>query len=277
MHPNDFRHGTEAGHEQHRRDGEDPCQPCLDAKLKAARRRTKRKTQGHRYTLPAGAAWDRVQRWRDGGASLDDIASITGLEESVTSRIINGQRTMPIYARTFHAIMRAPAGMPLTSIGATRRIQALQRLGWSVERIAIEAGVHRDTILDGRQPRVFVARRVRVSIDGAYRRLHMVIPTGETKQHRAGITRARNHAERMGWLPPLAWTDIDDALEHPDLTSADNAPDPVVVERILAGDWRLKANPAERREVIARWPGTLNELERRTGWNVARIKREAVA
>ncbi|HYF73558.1 MAG TPA: hypothetical protein VD864_12100, partial [Nocardioides sp.] len=178
---------------------------------------TKRKTQGYRYTLPAGAAWDRVHRWRDGGASLDDIATITGLEESVTSRILNGPRSMPIYARTFHAIMRAPAGMPLTSIGATRRIQALQRLGWPVERIAIEAGVHRDTILDGRRPRVFIARRVRVSIDEAYRRLHMVIPTGETKQHRAGITRSRNHAERMGWLPPMAWDDIDDAMEHPEM------------------------------------------------------------
>ena len=44
----------------------------------------------------------------------------------------------------------------------------------------------------------------------------MTIPEGETKQHRAGITRSRNYATRHGWLPPLAWDDIDDGLEKPE-------------------------------------------------------------
>lgn len=55
-------------------------------------------------------------------------------------------------------------------------------------------------------------------------------------------------------------------------------PDMVVVEHILAGEWRMKAGPAERREVIRQWiadGGTQNELERLTGWNVSRLLRSA--
>lgn len=215
MPADDPRHGTEAGNEQHRRDGEDPCPECDHAKLIAARRRTKRKTQGFLYTLPGGPAYDRIIRWREGGASYDDISILTGLEESNISRLLLGGRDTILYARTYNRIMRAPTKMPLTSVGATRRIQALHRLGYSAIRIAEESGVNLDTILDARYPRVFIARRVRVSIADAYERLHMSIPDGDTKQVRAGITRARNLAERSGWSPPLAWDDIDDAAETP--------------------------------------------------------------
>jgi hypothetical protein len=45
-----------------------------------------------------------------------------------------------------------------------------------------------------------------------------------------------------------------------------------VVQRILAGDWRLPCNPAEKTAVIEQWAGPLNELERLTGWNVRRYK-----
>ena len=215
MRPDDPRHGHEAGHEQHLRDGEPPCAPCLDAKLKAARRRRKRKQQGHLYTMPAGRAYDRIVRWQQGGASYDDMVAHTGLEESVVSRILRGGPETTIYPRTFLAIMQAPTKMPLTTIGAIRRVQALQRLGWPIGKIAEASGVHHDTILHARHGRVFVARKCREGIARGYEALSMTIPTGETQQHRAGITRARNAATRAGWLPPLAWDDIDDALEQP--------------------------------------------------------------
>lgn len=215
MLPDDPRHGSESGHEQHIRDHEDPCAACLDAKLKAARRRRKRKQQGHLYTMPAGHAYRRIVDWQRRGASYDDMVAHTGLEESVISRIIHNGPEVTIYPRTFLAIMQAPTKMPLTTIGAIRRVQALQRLGWPIGKIAEASGVHHDTILHARHGRVFVARKSRIGIARGYEALSMTIPVGETKQHRAGISRARNAAERAGWLPPLAWDDIDDALENP--------------------------------------------------------------
>lgn len=49
--------------------------------------------------------------------------------------------------------------------------------------------------------------------------------------------------------------------------------DPVVVERILGGEWRLRCNRPERDEVIRRWleqGHSQNYLARMTGWNVPR-------
>ena len=68
--------------------------------------------------------------------------------------------------------------------------------------------------------------------------------------------------------------DIDDPDERPDMNARDDEVDEVVVLRILAGDFTLTANRAERYEVVRRWTGADNELERRTRWNVARMRRE---
>jgi hypothetical protein len=214
MSPDDERHGTEAGNEQHLRDNEDPCLPCYEGKLKAARRRNKRKTMGYTYTQPVGQARQRIQNWRDAGASYDDIVTHLGIEQSLIWAVATGKRDR-IYTRTAAAILRT-GGHPVTTIGITRRLQALAWLGWSVDQVAEAAGVHPDTIADARrEPREFMAARVKASIRDAYERMHMVAPAGSDKWERAGVTRVRNHARRLGWLPPLAWTEIDDQREQP--------------------------------------------------------------
>lgn len=96
--------------------------------------------------------------------------------------------------------------------------------------------------------------------------------------------RARNAGHR----PPLAWDDPDTLAWPAGKPPARLAtPEPVtdtrpgtdideqVVERFLTNDITpgLRATTAEKREIVRRWPETglsLNELERRTGWNVTR-------
>lgn len=279
MSPEDPRHGTEAGHEQHLRDNEDPCAACIHGDLIAARRRTKRKAMGFRYQAPLGDIYWRLQALRKQGATYDDIMSWTGVVESQVWRALNGGPDTLVYARTWHRFNDMKVGRIITPLGTTRRIRALTWLGYSAIQIAAESGCHPDTIRDARdQPREFLARKVKVGIADAYERLAVTIPEGATKQDRAGITRSRNTARRNGWLAPLMWDDIDSPDEHPELDAADGDDfDPVVVDRILSGDWQLKATPAERAEVIARWTGTRNELERLTGWNVPRELRRKVA
>lgn len=283
MRPDDPRHGTEAGYMQHYRDSERPCDDCSKAKMLAARRRNKRKTMGHRYQLPAGKAWERLLYWRDGGASLNDIERHAGIEESVAVRITDNGPEQLIYARTFLAIMQAPAKMPLTTIGATRRIRALMWLGYSANVIAEHSGIHHETIADARQPRVFVALRVREAIAETYERLHMRLPSTEERYQKASVSRTRNYARKHGWLPPLAWDDIDDGNEHPEGAPMQTKSelDPIVVERIVSGDYRMPATDAERLEVIRIWQADgigNNEIVRRTGWNIwryLRMQREA--
>ena len=154
------------------------------------------------------------------------------------------------------------------AVGTVRRIQALQALGWGIPALARESGLPVPTLRNPayRGERVRTATADRVS--AMYERLAMVRPDGMYAE------RSRRQAARKGWLPPLAWTDIDDPDEHPDLTATDDLPDPVVVDRILAGDRTLTPTKAERWEVIRRWPGSDKELERIFGWNVARDRRE---
>lgn len=108
-----------------------------------------------------------------------------------------------------------------------------------------------------------------------YERLSMTRPTADDEPAAAVIRRNVNMAKRRGYLPPLAWVDIDDPDESPDLRVRDTAPDPVVIDRILGGDMSLarSATRAEKVEVVRRWVASgrsLTALEKATGWRAAR-------
>jgi hypothetical protein len=215
MSPTDRRHGTEAGHEQHRRDNEPPCDPCRRADVLASRRRSKRKAMGYVYTVDSAPAVNRLRMWRQGGASGNDISRHVGLSDSRAWELLNDP-PLVIYKRTADAILTTE-GWPVTPLGITRRVRALSRLGYSAQKIAEAAGVHLDTVIDARRTvREFVALKVRDGILEAYERLSGTIPASNGERDRAGITRTRNHAARAGWLPPLAWDDVDNPHEQPD-------------------------------------------------------------
>ena len=154
------------------------------------------------------------------------------------------------------------------AIGSLRRVRALMRLGWSREHIAAAAGYATIGTINRLPYRTWVDVDTARRIAAVYNHLSMRIGPS---------TRTSAAAERAGWMPPLWWDDdtIDDPHAVPRTSETTDAPDPVVVERILAGDWRLAANRAERLAVVARWTGSLAQLEKLTGWNIARDLREA--
>lgn len=251
----DSRHGSEAGHEQHMRDNETPCPPCREAKLRASRRRSKRKQQGHRYTVPTGDLTRRLEDWRAAGATYGEIADHLGIVESRVWEIINDAPER-IYTRTAVAIVSAD-GMPVTTVGVTRRIQALTWMGYSANRIADAAGCHLDTIRDARhEPRTFLARKVRDGVARAYEELHMHAATATTQQERAGVTRSANMARRNGWAAPMAWECIDDQRETP-MWGADGR------RRNLLQGWRELEAAGESIELAAvRLGVTVGAIER---------------
>lgn len=160
--------------------------------------------------------------------------------------------------------------------GTRRRIQALAAIGHSVPDIATHAGVSHRT-LNGLDRTTRVTPAIARAIAETYETLCMTPAT-----HPYAL-RNRRIAARKGWPPPLAWDDIDNPHEQPKgvVYADDNTDcDDMVVERILAGDWRLKANLDQRLAVIERWTAggqSQNSLERLTGWNVTRDLRTARA
>lgn len=88
-----------------------------------------------------------------------------------------------------------------------RRVRALQAIGWTLAHLDRELGGSGKSnavwnMLN--QPTVHLGTAQRV--DRVYRDLHM--RPGPSK-------RTRDLAVRRGWIPPLAWDDIDDLTEQP--------------------------------------------------------------
>jgi hypothetical protein len=216
MLPDDARHGSEAGHEQHLRDKEDACDACIDADLKASRRRTKLKTMGAQFLVPLGGLYDELQALRDRGAVVDDIAEWANISDSQVWRALNNGPEGKIYARTYRALRDMRPGPILTPVGAQRRVRALMWLGYSAAVIADDAGLHADTIknLAKRLPRS-LHKSVKAAIADTFDRLSMTPAPTEERYQRASATRTRNYARENGWLPPLAWDDIDDVNGRP--------------------------------------------------------------
>lgn len=178
-------------------------------------------------------------------------------------------------ARLYHKVreLEALRGIPrmVSSRGARRRVQALACVGWSAYDVAAyqgKAGEWTRQVL----MRDMIFRSTHEAIVEAYEALSMRKPTGTPQI----VARTKNRAARLGWVPPLAWGDIDNDPEPPVVVAEDHV-DEVLVQRILDGE-RLPANPAERAEAIRRWTTAgrpLSELERITGWNTARELRRA--
>lgn len=101
----------------------------------------------------------------------------------------------------------------IDSTGTIRRIRALQALGWSHEAISAQAGF-------GHGWSAAICRRGMVSpttaatIVRVYDAMSMRLPPAQTIQQVNAARRARNHAARMGWPPPLALDD--DTIDLPD-------------------------------------------------------------
>lgn len=154
------------------------------------------------------------------------------------------------------AILAVPLGdapirdlTPTDATGTRRRAQALVAEGWTLHQIGRRVGSHSHTIrgvADGSRP--MVPRVLAAAVAEFYR---------QAVDERPPVTRARAQsiAYERRWPPREAWdgSTIDDPDAEP--AWAGPAPDWVVVERVLAGDWPFndpRARVEDRDEVIAR-------------------------
>lgn len=149
MQPDDPRHGTTAGYNAHRYQGETACRACKDAAAAYFARREMAKARGESYTVSAR--------------------------------------------------------------GSIRRIHALIAIGWSMEHQAERLGLKKQVIqnfaVKSPDTRIRIATAKRYA--DLYDELHMTPGPSE---------RARQIARRRGWVPPLAWDDIDND-ETPDMAA----------------------------------------------------------
>lgn len=164
---------------------------------------------------------------------------------------------------------RTPRPM-VSALGTHRRVQALRAIGWSGAAISRECGRSQFWV-----QQILLQDRVHQGtaelIACTYERLSMTVIDTPRGRRTAAEARA------LGWLPPLAWDDIDDAEERPGLAAGDDCDyDDAVVERVLGGEWNLPSTHAERTEIVRRWyarGGSSYALEAISGWKTERYYR----
>ncbi|WP_157680191.1 hypothetical protein [Mycobacterium dioxanotrophicus] len=102
------------------------------------------------------------------------------------------------------------------AIGTTRRIQALVALGWTQGQIAAELGT-KQTAVSAIALRGKVTAETAIAVKELFERWSMTLGP-------SSLTRLRAIAK--GWAPPLAWDELDDPGEKPNLGSRRRVPFP---------------------------------------------------
>lgn len=133
--------------------------------------------------------------------------------------------------------------------GTRRRLQALVARGWSMSRLAALLGMRATNL-----PDVLARDRVRASTARAvaelYKRLWATNPPQSTPMQRSSVRRAKAYASSRGWVPPLAWDDIDTDEAPPAVApDAGDIVDDAVVTLAIAG-YKPRMTPPERAAVV---------------------------
>jgi len=208
---------------------------------------------------------------RSCGMGWKRIADTAGVAPAVVSRLLygesnegrRGQAVKRIRVETAEAIMALEATIAVTpdtclvdARSTRRRLQALGCNGWSQSRIG--------TML-GRTPSRFnavvhshlVTAKTHREVAALFEQLWNVQAPNVTWREQNSYARTTRYAREHGWLPALAWDDIDTDPTPPaadELTDAQADVDEVRVEQAVAGI-PSTLTQAERRLVIERLHG----------------------
>ncbi|MCU1613645.1 MAG: hypothetical protein JWO98_1185 [Frankiales bacterium] len=259
------RHGTRAAYvKDHCR-----CPDCTAANTAASRTATRERIYGrwHPY-VDAGPVRDHIAALRAAGIGVERIAQLAALSVSHIRQLAqHGRDGLPTTQRVrpnpatrvlgidVGDLSRAPHSR-IDATGTRRRLQALIAIGWPTELLADQLG-RRPNSLQRSMLGASVTSRTARDVASLYERLWNATPPRATGEQRATSDAARAHSAARGWLPPLAWDDID-TDPTPTMPTAGpsqgNDIDEIAVERALAGDGVFYDNltSVEQEEAIRR-------------------------
>jgi hypothetical protein len=240
------RHGTRVAYVKDRC----RCPDCTAANTAASRTRYRQQAIGHWQPFTdAGVVREHLTALRAAGIGVQRIAELTGLslshvriladtrlDASATTKRVRPDTVDRILAIPVSAATRAPRSQ-VAALGTVRRLQALARLGWSLESLADLLGRRPASLRRSMAGDTVTAETAR-SVADLYARLEAKRPPQLTAEQRAAADAVRQEATERGWLSPMAWDDVDTDPSPPPTPPACTGPDvdDVAIERALAGD-----------------------------------------
>lgn len=267
MSPDDPRHGTTAGAQQHWKDGEAACDPCTTAYRRRRKRRDLDALGGRPHMVELGEKAYRVVC----AYTPTELQRATQIPRNKFSDWRHDGPHARVHRRTREAVEAAATlGLP-TAIGMQRRLQALAVIGKPLSEIAPVIGVAQSSLGRLRRNRrpTFVRQSVAPLVIEYYEK-HQMDPVPEPPNH--SQTQTMRLAHKHNWLPPFAWDDIDlDPYPVRWHRSADEIDD-AIVQRLVSGE-HIRSTRAEKVEALRRWAasgGSERDLCRIHGWRPGR-------
>ena len=220
--PPDHAHGESSTCYNHHKCG---CSDCRAYVAALQWRRVQYAKQGRRTLrrVPLEEVRPHVQKLQEFGIGWKRLAELSGVNSITVQALCFGASTPPSrpYGRKSITVENAQRilavqpvrenlapGTPVDARGVRRRIQALFAIGWGGPVLARELDIPLEEVRRMTSaPRVTRARAERV--EAVYERLSMTPAPESTPAERYARRRALAAAERHGWVPPLAWDDID--------------------------------------------------------------------
>jgi lambda repressor-like predicted transcriptional regulator len=174
---------------------------------------------------------------------------------------------------------RAPGAL-VDATGTRLRLQSLVLNGWSLAGLARQLGRspdHLPSVLKAATVTIATAQAVRALFD----ELWDMAPPTRTHAERITATKSRNRAARQGWLPAMAWDDLDDGTQPPlpDVDGCGPDIDEIAVERAMGGD-HVRLTRVERDEAVRRLTSkgySVRQIAERLGTTTRTVMRRRAA
>ena len=264
-------HGTRAAYvKDHCR-----CPDCTTANTTASRTTARQQAYGRwqPFTDAAGIR-DHIHALRRAGIGVEQIAALADASPRHIRDIARPATTtrparMRIRSETAARILTITPnnanharGSRIDATGTRRRLQALIALGWSTSLLATALGRTVSNLARTMTSRQVTAETAR-HVAALYEQLCNATPPQISTAQRRAADHARSQASESGWLPPLAWDDIDTDPEP--AASETSVPNPddldeIAIERAIAGDGMNLENltPPSRSRSFAGLPTAAN-------------------
>ena len=220
------------------------CGDCREymAMLQYRREHMKKAGRYDRF-VPVGPVREHLTMLAEHGIGYKHVAALAGVSVTTVGNALYG-KVGSKYPRVRNRISRETAekilsvkpvrgNLPPTAKiparGSVRRVQALVALGWGLGHLADQLRISRGDMHKFMKSDLVTVRRADL-VDRVYSEMCMKTPPASTTAERYARSRALMTARKHGWVPPLAWDDID----------SDSSPqaDPV---RSLADEWHARS------------------------------------
>lgn len=256
------------------------CTSCVEAHNARERNRQKQKAYGRFDTglVDAEPVRQHVLELIEFGIGYKRIAALAGVGITAVRSLVWGRQDPgPRYGEIPKRVAREKAQkilavQPLVenlgsrrsvpATGTHRRVQALVARGWSVSRIGRELGFEAGNF-HAVMHREHVGAETHRQVAHLYERLWNVEPPRAEWREKIAYSRSVAYAQRRGWLPPLAWDDIENDPE-PERTVVKQGR--VTGEEVLDDvEFLLDAgeSPLQVATIVGRKPATLARLAER--------------